>query len=422
MNFIGKRRIIITAIIGALVAALPAEAGYGHKGWSRYADVTPGGKKTGGFRRLILSPPVLGRSAPGLGDLRLATRSGREVPYALLHPCKSGVQPAVLAARLMSISNHPGDGTIFTVDTGRDKLPHDSITLNTGSTGFSRPVTVEGSNDALTWKILKKDSFVFSLPGKGSLAWKTVAYSPSNCRYLRIRIENGKDKPLGIDSIIVNRAIYADMVVSDIPIKHFRTVEVPEHHLTKVKLDLGYDNIPLSRLSLHITDPSFVREIMVMGSHDTRRWRRFSGAVIFRSSLGGVIQQKTRLQLPAGTTYRHLMLVIRNDKDKPLHIKSVKVYGPQVSLVFRAEADRHYRLFFGKPGTNAPVYDIQQFRSRFSDATISTAHLGPIKARDLAASPLQRRKADGLPATGIFLLAIVALMLFRLRRPAKNRD
>ncbi|MDD3804948.1 MAG: DUF3999 family protein [bacterium] len=423
MSFISKRHVITVVIAGFFLAALPAEAGYGHKDWSRYADVAAGNKNAGGFRRLVLPPPVLGRSAPDLSDLRLVTRSGREVPHLLLPPRPNGVHPTILTARVTSISSHPEKGTVFTVDTGRDKLFHGSITLDTGITNFFRPVTVEGSDDALTWKLLTKNSFIFSLPEKNVLAWKTVEYPPSNCRYLRISIANGQDKPLGIDGITVNKAPYVNTPLSGIPIKHFKIVEVPEHHLTKVKLDLGYAHIPLAGLSMYITDPSFIREVMVLGSQDTKRWRRFSGAVIFRNSLSGTIQQKTRLQLPAGTSYRHLMLVIRNDKEKALHIKRVTAYGPQVSLVFRADIGRQYRLFFGKPNTKAPVYDIQQYRSRFLNKKPATASLGPIKARASIAAPLQRRKMDILPAAaGIILLIIFALLLLQLRRPVKRQN
>ncbi len=420
MSFISKRHIIIVAIVGFLLAALPAEASYGHKDWSRYADVDAGNKSTGGFRRLILSPPVLGRSAPDLSDLRLVTRFGHEVPYILLPSRPNGVHPAILTARVTSISSHPENNTVFTVDTGRDKHSHGSITLNTGITSFFRPATVEGSDDALTWKLLKKNSFIFSLPEKRELAWKTVEYPPSNCRYLRISIANGQDKPLGIDGITVNKALYLDTPLSGIPIKHFKIVEVPEDHLTKVKLDLGYSHIPLAGLSMHITDPSFIREVMVLGSQDTKRWRRFSGAVIFRSSLSGIIQQKTRLQLPAGTTYRYLMLVIRNDKEKPLHIKRVTAYGPQVSLVFRADAGRQYRLFFGKQDTKAPVYDIQHLQACFPNTGLPAACLGQIKTRDFAASPLRGSKKNLLPAT-ISMLVIFVLLLFRLRRSTKRQ-
>lgn len=408
-------------VITGLASAAPAGAGYGHRHWSRYGNVVLAGKDRAGFGRLVLPPAALGRAASDLRDLRLVDDAGREVPYALARPEAAGAGGGIVPGKLLNLSSRDGI-TAFTVDLGRSGIPHQAVTIGTVSRDFNRPVTVEGSDDARIWAMLRESGRIFSISGEGGAAWKKVSYPVSNFRYLRVTIDNGEEKPLGIDSVSVQGAAAAKTTSVTLPVKHFRTVDVPENRLTKIRLDLGYRNLTADSISLHIGDQLFSRRVQILGSDNNVHWRQFGRDVIFRYRVRQSIQQKTTVELPSRTRYRYLMLVVRNGDDRPLRISRATVYSRPVSLVFRAEPERRYRLFFGNPEAAAPHYDLQKIYPDISASeSFIPARLGEIKARPglpivSARTPWSERHTWLLPGALILTAAVLGWITLRLMR------
>ena len=379
MNF--KRCLIpVTAVI-LLLAAVPARAGYGHRYWSRYGNVILPGKDGTGFARLVLPAPVLGRAASDLRDLRLIDDSGRETPFALDLPEAACNTAGIIPGKLLNLSSQDG-ATAFTLDLGRSGILHQAVNIDTSNRDFNRPVTVEGSDDAQSWAMLKNNGRIFSIPEGGGAVWKTVSYPVSNFRYLRITVVNGQENPLGIDGITVQGATAVKTTLVILPLKRFKHIDVPENRLTKVRLDLGYRNLSADSVSLYINDQLFSRQVLLLGSNDNIHWRQFGSDVIFRYQVRRTVQQKTSIELPEGTCYRYLMLTVRNGDNRPLSISRAAVYSRPVSLIFRIEPGRKYRLFFGNPKAAMPDYDLQQiYPGIAASENFIPARLGVIKAR-----------------------------------------
>ena len=145
-----------------------------------------------GLVRIPLDRHVLTHARPDLGDLRLLDPSGRQVPYVLR---ASGTRSHV--ADLSFERRETGASTHIDVAMPEAGLPVESLTLRSPASGFVREVSLlQPVRSRLvdlrrtTWR--GTDSSVLSL-GVGRRAAERLV----------VRIDNGDDSPIPVDSIDV---------------------------------------------------------------------------------------------------------------------------------------------------------------------------------------------------------------------------
>ena len=316
---------------------------------------------------LALDPAIYETARADLGDLRVTSSAGAEVPYLLERvtddPLRSTQRP-VLRNRTFT----RGQQASATLDFGAPTLKSE-ITLSLSGDNFRRRVKVEGrARREPAWSTLTDSAYVFAVPGPAPARYETVPLPENNFPDLRVTVYNAPDDPERIE--ITGAATRpADRrrprEVTLVP-RTTRTEDAGAHE-TIVTLDLGARHQPFRGLHLDVAEPAFFRGVVVEARVDPApgatgeaalplAWRYLGEGAIYRYEEGGATRECLRLEVSGRE--RVLRLRVRNRDDRPLTIGSAVALVPVERLAFEARAGEQYRLRYGDLRLSAPSYDL----------------------------------------------------------------
>ena len=278
---------------------------------------------------VTLDREVFKGAEPGQVDLRLVEEGGREVAYELVVE-RGGKRQQSVKGTVRDLGHVPGQYSSFVVDLGREGQLHNRVEILTDSTNFKRVVAVEGSSDAQSWAVLREgvEIFDFTVRERDFNARNTeVDYPDSTARYLRVRVINDDNVPLGISGASISSVEErpADVVTYEAEIT--RVTESVEDNVTVVEVDLGSANVPTNRLTLQTSSVNFHREVSFDGSADQLTWSPVSGgSEIYAYDTARFTGRQ--LDLPySETTYRYMRVIIHNEDNPPLSVDSIESHG-----------------------------------------------------------------------------------------------
>ena len=430
-----------SVVLGALGLAalfllldLPnAAADFSLKDWQRVKSITlPTGFTDDGLVELVPDPEVYDRARLGLIDLRIIDGEDREVPYHL------GVERGARERRSFPVSVRdigfvPGQHSSFVADLGQEGTLHNEIEVSTTSQNFEREVTVEGSNDASTWAVLQERTkiFDFTLKERGFTARDTrVRYPESTLRYLRVRIMNDGEEPLEISGASVFSVTEKQAQETAYPATISNRTEDSEKRTSLIVFDLRVSGLPTNRLTIDTPQVNFYREITLEGTgdaplEDATNWSlvQRSGA-LYSYDTPKFVGDKLALEYPE-TTFRFFRLTISNEDNPPLPIEGVEVYGVSRRLIFQAEPQASYKLYYGNPSARAPSYELERILPFLDTEDLPTGALGPqtdnqafeIEKKRL---PFSERFPWLFPTVVALAAVVVAFLLFGVVRKAKK--
>ncbi|MGV3630571.1 MAG: hypothetical protein ACO1O6_05175 [Bacteroidota bacterium] len=114
---------------------------------------------------------------------------------------------------------------------------------------------------------------------------------------------------------------------------------------------------------------------------------------------------------------RHFLIIIENEDNKPLPIKSCEALYRPVSLLARFENGGKYFLCYGGPGMSFPDYDINYFRDKIP-ANASTLSYEIIESGPETEEPAMKRNDAAADPAWLWLavsLIVLILLVFTLR-------
>ncbi len=140
--------------------------------------------------------------------LRIRITNNDEEPLRISGAQVSSVQvkPAQVTGYDMEITGVAEDAsanaTIVEADLGTAGVPTNRLTLQTVSVNFHREVSLEGSEDGLTWTPVSRRSAIYAYDtAKFTGKQLDLSYPEVTYRYLRATIHNEDNPPLSIDGI-----------------------------------------------------------------------------------------------------------------------------------------------------------------------------------------------------------------------------
>ena len=332
------------------------------------------------FVELTFDEEVFAKTASGLRDIRVISGIGEEVPYKLLIE-KSTTERVQLSGQILDKSFIPDQHTSFVVDLGQAGLFHNQIDINSSSINFRREVVVEGSNDKSSWAVLSNKGIIYDYtdPAAGLKARNTrIRYPESTVRYLQIRINDQGEQPLNIlrASTYLEKEIQAKSVSYAAAI--INRSENEESRVTQLIVDLGSSGLPNNRLLIGVVaaEGNFQRDIGIEKSDDQEKWNILkSRDVIFSFNTPKFRGSKLEVSYPESTS-RYLRITIFNQDNLPITIKEVQVFGILRKLVFEADPNQSYRLFYGNNGARYPQYDLERYFQYLETENLLRATLG----------------------------------------------
>ena len=183
-------------------------------------------------------------------------------------------------------------------------------------------------------------------------------------------------------------------------------------------IDLGYRRVPSVRIEFDPVSSNFRRQVEIEGSNDQQEWQRIGSTEIYDIRIGKVRRQQLSFDYNE-EHFRYLRASIFNYDDQPLKMKEVRVYGWPRRLLFRREAGKRYRLFYGNEKASAPRYDLEQLSPYLKLDQLPTASLGEAHRNENFSSESETTR-DGHPAWLWATMGAAAIVLgaliYRLAR------
>ena len=423
-----------------------ASAAFDVKDWSWHCEVNAPSAASQ-FWCLKLPPEVLDLSLPSMNDLRLLDASGELVPFIVRHEQTENQER--VEWRDVSVINTtflPEQQVCTTLDFGGPTLKN-GIKIKLSETNYRRRVMVEGSADEKDWKVVAEDQWFFdvSLPGQ-QFKIDTIRFPKNDFRYLRLTVYNMSDDPRRISVQSVQAAMHETVPAAGptpVPVVSL-TGPTPDEKKTYLayEIDVGYQNLPITRIALEVPDPHFYRGYELLGRNALTEkverptesgresverevpWGNVCSGVLYR-----VIEKDKTSEMTAiehlNASYRYFQLRIFNADNPPLTLKSVSVERREISLMFEGIKDSTYNLIGGNPKASAPRFDMARSLPNLPETQLLSALLGPV---------LRYERAPELPpwterhrwliwaALGVAVVLMAFLILINLRKPTHETE
>lgn len=370
---------------------------------------------------------VFAGSVSGLADLRIVAEGNTEVPYKL-DVSRATSQRTSFQVAVSDKGYIPSQYNSFIADLGRAGILHNEIEFQTSATNFRRTAIVEASNDRAMWaKLVEQTVYDFTVRERNFNTRNTrVRYPDSTARYLRVKIIDDGTGSIDISSVTAFFAKETTARETTWPATIIDVSRDTDKRTSLVQIDLGSPGIPTYRLNLKITDVNFHRGVTLEASADRETWRTIlSRYEIYAYDTPKFVGGNSVLSYPE-TTFRYLRLTVYDEDNPPLNIQGVTVWGLQPRLVFSANTQQSYKLYYGNKEARQPSYDIERIFPYLVTDDLPKARLGPqainpgFVEKKPPLPPLSERLPWLLPTVISVAVVLVALLLYGIIRQARK--
>ncbi len=371
---------------------------------------------------------VFSKAASGLRDLRVM-RGNEERPYKLVVD-RSILEGDRLSGRVYDISSVPGQYTSFIVDLGSAGLFHNRVEIISSSINFRREAAVEASNDAISWATVQSKAVIYDYTDRDAALKarnSTIYYPESTMRYLRVRIIDTDEEPLVISTANVLYEKKTQAKTVSYPVSIIEQSIDEEYRASRFIADLGSAGLPSNTLAVLVSGSNFKRDIGLEGSKDKEKWDVIkSRDVIFSYQTPKFTGSKLAITYQE-STYRYMRLTIFNKDDAPLSVQGLAASGVLRNLVFEAEPEGEYKLYYGNRDARYPQYDIESYFQyldveNIPQATLGTQALNSLFIEKLPPKPpLSERFPWLFPAVLAIGIALLGSLLVKLLLGIRKR-
>ncbi len=332
--------------------------------WKFFAEVPVAAVGKTPLTDVVLPPSVFDAARVDLADLRLYDDQLRDVPYALRVRSEVDTTEAVPATEFNRVPDSSGSGQL-SLDLGEKQIEHNEVEINTPGDNFRRRVLLEGSDEGNSWNKLVEDFVVCFPSGEKPFIDKTLTYTPSRYRYLRITLNRDPqddNQAIDIGEVVVRRRVKVpgELDVRQVPFGEREPVRADGGPGSRWAVDLQGSGVPVDRLLVAVADDAFVRNYYIeaggpAGTNE-RFWRVTSGVWQRRA---GEPKQDLVAEFGQEVLAARLRLVVTDNRNPALQLEAVKAAAPaRVVIAQRAESPGGpWRLYFGNPKAESPNYD-----------------------------------------------------------------
>jgi hypothetical protein len=360
--------------------------------WQWYQDLKPV-TGTPKYVDFLVMPGVFDKARAELADLLVRDTNNQEVKYALRIRRDENRQEQVKAEEFNHTRLGDRSDQLY-LDLGDKQVSHNELLIRTTGSNFRRVARIEGSDrrDA-DWKVLTDHAPLIDFRvGSQTLHEWRVQYPTSRFRYLRVRVfpDGGieDDKPT-ITSVTVYQStrVPGEELTMSAELGMREPVKTDEGPGSAWIIDLGGDNVPVSKLRFQIDDNDFVRDyrLEVMAEQatprDTYNRRDFGRRVPVKEPYyypndgrymptGGVVASgqwrrragtpRVPLEISFNEVYAHrLRLSVTDNRNPPLNIKSAEFSAAARQVILDGSGAKAgpLRVYFGNPAAQSPNYD-----------------------------------------------------------------
>jgi hypothetical protein len=408
------------SLVLTVLCCSSSQADFRKSDWEFYKGVEMS-STAAGYICLPLDGEVYDHSRLSLSDLRLLDDQQREVPYAFFE-AKEVTTEERRNARLFNKALVPKAYSTVTLDLG-EEVYNNKLIVKTKSQNFKRRLEISGGPDGRKWFVLRDNAYIFDFSGDQKIQLTTVQYPENNYRYLQIKVWNGSESPLeleGAEVFLIKTKTPERILLPNRPISR---EEDPKLKATVCLLDLNYRNLPCDFLVLETPEENFSRFVEIHGSNDLKSWQRHLQSEFYRFKTSKYDVEKKSFRFPQARD-RYLKVIVYNYDDPPLRLGNVESRGIVQDLIFQAESNRQYFLYYGNEQAPAPLYDMERVKNYLNIETLARVKLsGENLNREFIPKTLQRPWSERWPVLFwgilVFLVLVLGAYIVQLMKKVK---
>ena len=398
MKAITKLLVSILLCFSATAAAAPVPDDFS------YCSRVQAAIKADALYQVHLSGEIIGKSGPGLYDLRLFDGSGRETPFTIIDDVPPYEEtPQSYPLEITGFETSPS-ATVLTMKLPEKHRPISLLDLDIADRDFKKRVVLSVSRDGKTWQPHTEDS-VYDFTSQVDLRKTRIEFARTDARFFRIQLLEGMQQPAtkpsmslkyeGLEFNVSGAAQKKDLRIRAVKGSTLVPAEKQPVYDRKTFLDLAPTPdkegntvivfsaaLPMEQLSFDVDDRYYYRTVNLYGSKSGKEdsYRFLAGRPIYRFPLSSEQhEEKNQIEAPS-PKYAWYKAVVLNKSNPPLDIRGITVSWVRQNLYFIAPSSgEQYSLCYGNQQMAKPDYDIVNFvnRNSLSRHSVHQATLDP---------------------------------------------
>ena len=302
-----------------------------------------------------LDESILTKLNPSFSDIRIYSSDGTEIPF-LLRTSHDETSLEEVSLETYNISKK-GNDLYFSIKlANQEAINH--ATLNFAEENYDTYVTIEGSNNEKEWFAIDREQrIIFVADNHIRYTSNTIYWSSSRFVYLRFKVANAKSFTLSsVDfSLTSKKAGVFRMVNHPInsstrnKITELKTTFNSKEYLAKLTLEAEPNQKYYRSYQIETLTDSFKTE---------KGWQ--PNYTTLQSGVISSFKQDTILFEPVLCS--NLRVLIFNEDNPPIKVKSITTWSPEVSLVANLKKG-NYTLKYANDKIGMANYDVAHFEN-----------------------------------------------------------
>lgn len=308
------------------------------------------------------------------------------------------------------------------VDTN---ILYSSVYLNFSGREFFKDVTLEGSQDNKSWKIITENEKLFHYfpANDGGYFRNRIDFDPVSFKYLRVKVDDSESPGLELVSASIP-VVKEQLIEEGEPVESFQNrTEDKKNKQTIIECQFprAYA-ITDFQMEIENADP-YHRQIFVEFFNPVNgkeKWVSYGSGIAASNSKNKIYL----LQMGRGDfqfkSAKMRVLILNND-DQPLGKISIKPYTFQEEIRLKLEKDGKYVIAYGKKEDQQPSYDLDHFKNII--AVVSEVGAGAEQKIPHEVKPVQQPLISNKMWIWVALIAcvlVIGIFAIRLLKPEEK--
>ncbi len=392
-----------------LIGLFTLLAGFGEPKAQRFrytADLDP--VPVSGFYAIPVTPPLSSGVKTDFSDLRIKDDKGKPVPYLLESALPELYEERYQAMRIRTNAVDDSGNNVIIVDNSPG-VRLDGFRLLFQNAAVSRTIDLAGSNDTARWfSIVENIGLQRRFVQDSDSFSEQLSFPLSSCRYFRVFIRNGRNKPLKVlsaDRLLGNFKL-APLVSISNPPPEFNSKDSAGITTLTLRNPMHYH---ISAVTIQVSSPRFFQRSLTC----------YAGG---RQAGDFVIKSDSVLHLALPLLNDSLITIqIYNEDNPALEISSVSTQQYAEKIITYLEKSRSYKLEMSSDVATTPHYDLIHFKDSIP-ANVPSLHFSRIIP--LESNPVAAKKDDQngwLWPCLVFVIIVLGLSAYRLAKDVAEK-
>ncbi len=389
-----KQSYKISSIIAFIVMASTCFAQDGFLYKAELADV-----KQPGFYKIPLSPSVIAKCRYNLEDLRILDDKNNQAAYIIKQDAARFTENKFVEFPIISKAKGKDKQTHITIENSTGKAITDLL-LITSNMDAKRLVNISGSNNLQDWYIIKEgiglDNY-FSKQEEEVV--QTILLPVVNYKYFQVTVIGEDILPFNIVKAGIYRESYTQGKYILVPYPSIQQIDsIDKKSYAQLTFNEPY---PIDKFILEVEGPKLFKRNLAVYLGNLRS---------SKTPFSTYINSNKQALFLAGMKSKEFLLVINNDDNIPLKVKSAEAFQLNQYLLAYLDTGKNYHLAFADPLAKAPVYDLTFFKDSIGKNT-AELEVGSIQQTSITIEPVTAKPKDSSKKFLWSIIAVISILL-----------